>query len=135
MVPSELDLSLAVEREVQQQADALAKAWRTRIEQVGYEARRAERRYKAVDPDNRVVARTLESDWEQRLRELEAVEQEYAEARRRARVELTAQDRARIRQLAHDLPAVWAAPTTLAADRKTMLPLAPPRIAGGYRMK
>ena len=123
MVPSELDLSLAVEREVQQQADALAKAWKTRIEQVGYEARRAERRYKAVDPDNRVVARTLESDWEQRLRELEAVEQEYAETRRRARVELTAQDRARIRQLARDLPGVWAAPTTLAADRKAMLRL------------
>ncbi len=124
MIPSELDLSLAVEREVHQQADSLEKAWRARIEQARYEARRAERRYKAVDPDNRVVARTLESDWEQRLRDLEAVEQQYAEARRNARVELTKQDRDRIRQLARDLPAVWAAPTTLPADRKAMLRLA-----------
>jgi DNA invertase Pin-like site-specific DNA recombinase len=111
MVPSELDLSIAVEREVQQQSDSLDKAWRTRIEHVRYEARHAERRYKAVDPDNRVVARTLESDWEQRLRELQTVEQEYAEARRLARVDLSAQDRARIRQLARDLPAVWSSPT------------------------
>jgi len=123
MVPSELDLSLAVEREVQQQADSLEKSWRARIEQARYEARRAERRYKAVDPDNRVVARTLESDWEQRLRDLEVVEHQYAEARRQARVELTAQDRSRIRQLARDLPAVWSAPSTIAADRKAMLRL------------
>src|SRR5262245_49569797 len=123
MVPSELDLSLAVEREVQQQSDSLDKAWRTRIEQARYEARRAERRYKAVDPDNRVVARTLETDRDHRLRDLEAVEQQYVEARRLARVDLTAQDRDRVRQLARDLPAVWAAPTTLLADRKAMLRL------------
>lgn len=123
MVPSELDLSLVVEREVQQQADSLDKVWRARLEQARYEVRRAERRYKAVDPDNRVVARTLESDWEHRLRDLEAVEQQYAEARRLARVELSAQDRDRIRQLARDLPAVWAAPTTPPADRKAMLRL------------
>jgi hypothetical protein len=123
MVPSELDLSLAVEREVQQQTDSLEKSWRARIEQARYEARRAERCYKAVDPDNRVVARTLENDWEQRLRDLELVEHQYAEARRQARVELTAQDRSRIRQLARDLPAVWSAPSTKTADRKAMLRL------------
>jgi len=123
MVPSELDLSLAVEGEVKQQADSLEKAWRARIEQARYEARRAERRYKAVDPDNRVVTRTLESEWEQRLRDLEVVEQQYAEARREARVELTSQDRDRIRQLARDLPAVWRASTTIVADKKAMLRL------------
>jgi DNA invertase Pin-like site-specific DNA recombinase len=123
MVPSEIDLSLAVEREVQQQANSLDKAWGARIEQARYEAGRAERRYKAVDPDNRVVARTLESDWEQRLRDLESVEHQYADARRAARVELTPRDRERIRELARDLPAVWAAPTTLVADRKAMLRL------------
>jgi Recombinase zinc beta ribbon domain len=123
MVPSEIDLSLAVEREVQQQTDSLDRAWRARIEQARYEARRAERRYKAVDPDNRVVARTLESDWEGRLRDLESVEHQYAEARRAAHIELTARDRERIHGLARDLPAVWAAPTTLAAERKAMLRL------------
>jgi DNA invertase Pin-like site-specific DNA recombinase len=123
MVPSELDLSLAVEGEVKQQADSLEKAWRARIEQARYEARRAERRYKAVDPDNRVVTRTLESEWEQRLHDLDVVERQYAEARRAARVALSAQDRDQIRQLARDLPAVWKSSTTIAADRKAMLRL------------
>ena len=123
MVPREIDLSLAVDREVEKQAESLDRAWRARLEQARYDARRAERRYKAVDPDNRVVARTLEREWEERLRGLEAVEQQHAEARREARVELTTEDRERIRELARDLPAVWAASTTQAADRKAMLRL------------
>ena len=73
---------------------------------------------------NRIgMARTLEREWEERLRGLEAVEQQHAEARREARVELTTEDRERIRELARDLPAVWAASTTQAADRKAMLRL------------
>jgi DNA invertase Pin-like site-specific DNA recombinase len=123
MVPSEIDLSLAVEREVHNQAESIDKAWQARIEQARYEARRAERRYKAVDPDNRVVARTLESEWEQRLKELDDVQRQHVQARREAHLELTAQERSRIRQLARDLPAVWAAQTTTAADRKAMLRL------------
>ena len=60
IIPTELELSLAVEREVDAQAASLEAQWKLRLEQAEYEARRAERRYKAVDPDNRVVARTLE---------------------------------------------------------------------------
>lgn len=123
IVPEELELSLAVEREVDGQADSLERAWRTRLDQARYEARRAERRYKAVDPDNRVVARTLETEWEQRLQELEAVEQQYADAKRERRVELGALDRQRIRELARDLPSVWRAMTTGMADKKAMLRL------------
>lgn len=123
MVPSELELSLAVEREVESQAEAIQKAWRTRLEQVRYEARRAERRYKAVDPDNRVVARTLEREWEHRLQEQQEVEQQYAQARSQRHAELSEQDRQRIRQLAQELPQVWRAPTTSMADRKAMLRL------------
>ena len=123
MVPSELELALAVEHEVAGQAEELSKQWRARREQAAYEARRAEKRYKAVDPDNRVVARTLEREWETKLRELEEVERQYAEARRTRRVELSADDRARVRELARDLPAVWRSPETPAADRKAMMRL------------
>jgi DNA invertase Pin-like site-specific DNA recombinase len=123
MVPSELELSLAVEQEVAGQAEELAQQWRARREQAVYEARRAEKRYKAVDPDNRVVARTLEHDWEMKLRELEEVERQYAEARRTKRVDLTEDDRARVRELARDLPAVWRSPVTSRADRKAMMRL------------
>jgi hypothetical protein len=78
LVPGELELSLAVDQEVAGQAEELAKQWRARREQAAYEARRAEKRYKAVDPDNRVVARTLEREWKSKLRELEEVERQHA---------------------------------------------------------
>lgn len=121
MVPEELELSLAVEREVEGQAVEFQQQWTARIERARYDARRAERRYKAVDPENRVVARTLEREWEERLRELEQVEREYESARSEKVVELTEADRKRIRALARDLPSVWRAPTTTQADRKAML--------------
>lgn len=123
VVPSELELSLAVEQQVQQQAETLAAQWRARIEQAQYTSRLAERRYKAVDPDNRVVARTLERQWEERLRELEEVHRQYEQARHQRHVELSEADRAQIRALARDLPAVWASSTTTQADRKAMLRL------------
>jgi hypothetical protein len=121
IIPSELELSLAVEQEVQSQSAALNEQWKLRLEKAEYEARRAERRYRAVDPDNRVVARTLEADWERCLRELEAVRHQYEDAQRVRRVQLTKEDRERIRELARDLPSVWRAPTTKPADRKAML--------------
>jgi DNA invertase Pin-like site-specific DNA recombinase len=123
MVPEDLELSLAVEQRLGQQSDELAQKWRARREQAAYEARRAERRYKAVDPDNRVVARTLEREWEGKLRELEEVERQYTEARRTRRVELSEEDRGRVRALARDLPAIWRAETTPSSDRKAMLRL------------
>ena len=123
MVPTELELSLAVEREVTTQAEALDKQWKLRIEQAEYEARRAERRYKAVDPDNRVVARTLEREWEDALGELERVRQQRQKARREKRVAIGADDRKRIRSLASDLPKVWRASSTPQEDRKAMLAL------------
>jgi DNA invertase Pin-like site-specific DNA recombinase len=123
MVPDELELSLAVEHEVDAQALSLERQWKLRIERAEYEARHAERRYKAVDPDNRVVARTLEGDWERCLRELEQVRAEYDRTRRERRVELTDRDREGIRALARDLPKVWRSPSTRQADRKAMLRL------------
>jgi hypothetical protein len=123
MVPQELELSLAVEREVDAKAQSLDRHWTLRVERAEYEARHAERRYKAVDPDNRVVARTLEGEWERCLSELEQVRTDYERAKREQRVELTELDRERIRALARDLPNVWRSPTTRQADRKAMLRL------------
>lgn len=123
MIPSEIDLSIAVEREAHDQAASLAAQWQTRIEQARYEARHAERRYKAVDPENRVVARTLEREWESRLADLDEVERQYAATRRERRVELNNVDREALRAIARDLPAVWRSETTTPAERKAMLRL------------
>jgi hypothetical protein len=123
IVPDELDLSLAVEREADASATSLEGQWKLRLEQAEYEAKRAERRYKTVDPDNRVVARTLENEWEARLQDLAEIHRRLENAKREHRVRLTDEDRRRIRALARDLPAVWRAPTTTPADRKAMLRL------------
>ena len=117
----ELELALAVARETERQAQEVERQWALRRERLAYDARLAERRYKAVDPDNRVVARTLEREWNEKLREVERLEHDYQTARRAHRLDLSDADRARILALAQDLPRVWDAPTTTHAERKNLL--------------
>jgi hypothetical protein len=121
MNPPEIELGLRVVRETERLCEAIDRQWRLRLERARYEAQLAERRYKAVDPDNRVIARTLEREWNDRLAEMEVLEREHQEVRRRERLDLTAADRARILALAHDLPAVWNAATTTYAERKNLV--------------
>ncbi|MFY0583590.1 zinc ribbon domain-containing protein [Cystobacter fuscus] len=119
--PPEIELGLAITREVEHQAQEVERQWRLRLERARYEAQLAERRYKAVDPDNRVVARTLEREWNQKLGELESLEREHQQVLRREKVELTSQDRARLLELAKDLSYVWHARSTTNAERKNLL--------------
>jgi len=121
MKSSEIELGLALLRETEQQAAEIERQWQLRRERVRYEAQLAERRYKAVDPDNRVIARTLEREWNDKLAALEELDREHQEVQERDKLELTAADRARILSLAKDLPAVWNAPTTTNAERKNLL--------------
>lgn len=123
MAPPELDLSLAVLKEVERQADSLARQWKLRLERARYEAQRAERQYNAVEPENRIVVRTLEARWNQKLQELAQVEQAYEEAKGKQKLELSAQDKKAILALARDLPGLWNAPTTSFVDKKRMLRL------------
>ena len=117
----EIELAFAVARETERQAKDVEEQWSLRRERLTYDARLAERRYKAVDPDNRVIARTLERDWNEKLEELERLESEYQAVRRRQKLDLSEKDHARILTLAHDLPGVWSAPTTTPAERKNLL--------------
>jgi DNA-binding transcriptional regulator YiaG len=127
--PPELELGLAVAREVERQAEQLHQQWKLRLERSRYEAQLAERRYKAVDPDNRVVARTLEHEWNDKLRELEELESQYQQERRRQKLELSEQDRARILTLSKNLPQVWSAPSTTNAERKRLLRILVQKVA------
>lgn len=119
--PDSIALGLAVVEEAESQAADVNRQWTRRLERVQYEVQLAERRYKAVDPDHRTVARTLEREWDAKLCELERLEREHREARVREKLELTPTDRARITQLSHDVPQLWNAATTTAQQRKTML--------------
>jgi hypothetical protein len=121
--PPEVELSLAVTREVERQAGELAQLWNSRLERARYEAQLAERRYKAVDPDNRVVARTLEDDWEAKLRALQELEEAYDATKRVEQLDLSDADRAEVLSLARNLPRVWKAASTTNVQRKNLLRL------------
>jgi hypothetical protein len=121
--PPEIELAFAVTREAERQAVEIDRQWKLTLERARYEARLAERRYKAVDPDNRIVARTLERNWEEKLRALQEAELGYEQARQRRKVDLSEQDRRKVLALAKDLRRVWEAPTTTCSQRKNLLRL------------
>jgi DNA invertase Pin-like site-specific DNA recombinase len=121
MAPAALEVSLAAaEQEEGRRADA-DRIWRQRLERADYAADRARRQYQLAEPENRLVARQLEKDWNDALAERQRQGEEYDRhlaARPRA---LTAAEREQVRALAADLPAVWHAETTTDADRKQLL--------------
>jgi DNA invertase Pin-like site-specific DNA recombinase len=119
--PSALDVSLQVANDLQAQHDASEKLWQQRIERAQYEADRARRQYDAVEPENRLVARTVEAEWEKKLQaHREVVAQHESFLRDQPRL-LSAEEQQQIRALADNLPALWNAPTTTDEDRKTIL--------------
>jgi DNA invertase Pin-like site-specific DNA recombinase len=121
LAPAGLEASLRAAEQLQSDHDAASAQWRRQVERARYEVQRAERRYRAVDPDNRLVARGLEAEWERYLRTLEAAQ---AEMERRQQLHprcLTAQEHQAILSLGSDLEKVWSVPTTTDRDRKELL--------------
>ena len=119
--PADIDLSLAVVRDAERQDAQIERQWHLRLERARYDARLAERRYKAVDPENRTVSRTLEREWNEKLEALASAERDFQAVRSRELVELTDETRARIRALAKDVPRVWSAPSTTQEERKNIV--------------
>ncbi len=106
-----------------QQGEALQRQWERRLERARYEADLARRRYRQVEPENRLVARTLECEWEGRLQALAQAEQAYARAQQAGPLVLSETEREQLLALARDLPALWHAETTTLAKRKELLRL------------
>ncbi len=117
--PDKLALALATLEQFEQENAALKRQWQLRLEHARYDTERAARQYNAVEPEHRLVARTLERQWEDKLRSLEELEQGYQRWAVRQAVVLSQA----ILALAQDLPGVWQAPTTTPADRKELLRL------------
>jgi hypothetical protein len=97
------------------EADALRAA---HVERARYHVDLARRRYLAVDPANRLVADTLEADWNTALRALADAQAAYDKAREQHADTLTQHQKDRIAQLVNDLPAIWNDPATPARERK-----------------
>ena len=119
--PSALDVSLNVAADIKQQREAADKLWRQRLERSAYESERAARQYHAVEPENRLVARTLEAAWEEKLRAQRKLQEEYERFLLEQPKGLGDEEQAQIRRLATDVPALWKAISTTDMDRKEIL--------------
>lgn len=123
VAPSALELALAVQAEIEQrltQTDALL---HQHVERAQYEADLARRRYLRIDPDNRLVADQLESDWNGKLRAVQEAQDEYHRQSQAAHIQLDESTRAKVLALASDFPRVWNDPATPQRERKRMLAL------------
>ena len=119
--PMSLEISLAVQQEIEgrlEQADGLR---RKQVERARYETDLARQRYMQVDPNNRLVADELEADWNKKLTALTQAQQEYERRRQQDRLQLDEAARARILSLASDVPRLWADPKTPQRERKQMV--------------
>ena len=121
VAPAALDLALAAAANVEQERADLLRLWQQRLERAAYEADRAGRQYRLVEPENRLVARQLERAWEAALLAQQQLDEEYQRFLQQQPQALSAAEQEAIRRLAHDIPALWAAPTTTTADRKEIL--------------
>ena len=118
VTPEAIRASFAAADEVAERAARGTKALDLRVERARYEATRAERAFHCCEPENRLVARTLEQRWETKLRDLADAETAVAAAQA-AHVPLP--PRAALEALAADLPRLWSAETTSDRDRKRLL--------------
>jgi DNA invertase Pin-like site-specific DNA recombinase len=119
--PAALELSLAATAQLEAERSDLDRLWQQRVERATYEAERAGRQYRLVEPENRLVARQLERDWEEKLTTRQRLAEDYDRFQRQQPRLLSEGEREAIRRLARDLPTLWDAPTTTAAERKEVL--------------
>jgi len=101
--------------------DAALAQWRLDVERLRYEADKAHRRYRAVEPENRLVARGLEAEWEARLRELATAECELTRRQQQQACTFSDNQIKQVMSLGADLSKVWHAETTTSQDRKHLL--------------
>jgi hypothetical protein len=121
LAPASLEVSLEVAADIERHRTQLESHWASRLERAKYDVERARRQYDAVEPENRLVARTLERAWEDQLRSLQQLEQEYSRFQQDQPKQLSEQEREQIRSLAIDLPVLWQASNTTDEDRKHIL--------------
>ena len=117
VAPEEIAVAFAAADEVADRRARSTRAIELRVERARYDAARAERAFHACEPENRLVARSLETRWEQNLKELAEAEAELGEQAAPS----PEPSREQIEALARDLPRLWAAETTSEKDRKRLV--------------
>jgi DNA invertase Pin-like site-specific DNA recombinase len=118
--PLALEVALNVQQQLQERLAEADRLRRQYVERAAYEAEQARIRYMRVDPNNRLVADTLEALWNDKLRQLEQARQDYEKQRESAERTISQQQKAQILALAEDFPRLWNNPATSDRDRKRM---------------
>jgi DNA invertase Pin-like site-specific DNA recombinase len=121
ITPAALSACLLAEKNLEADHDEAVAQWQLQVERLRYEADRAKRRYHSVEPENRLVARTLETQWESCLCKLKDAEKELERKQKQTPGSLTPDQRIRIRNLGEDIRQAWQAPTTTCRDKKELL--------------
>jgi len=121
LTPAAVEATEQAVRQLEADRDAALSQWRLAVERARYDAERAERQYRAVEPENRLVARGLETEWEKRLHDLAAAEAELERRQQQRPRTLRPEEKSRLHVLGSDLRKVWTASTTTDRDRKELL--------------
>ena len=119
--PAALELSLEAAKSIESERGELDGLWQKRMERATYEAERAGRHYRLLEPENRLVARQLAKDWEQKLAEEKGLKEEYQRFLLSKPRLLSASERESIRRLAADIPELWSAASTTNTERKEIV--------------
>ena len=123
VTPLALEITLQVQQEIQTRWEEVDLLRQKQVERARYEADLAQRRYLHVDPANRLVADSLEADWNNKLRTLHAAQEQYEQQRQKDRSVISEQQRSSIVALAHDFPQLWQNPKTPDRERKRLVRL------------
>ena len=123
VTPMALEMTLAIQQEIAARLDEADGLRHRQVERAQYESDHARRRYMQVDAANRLVADSLEAEWNAKLRALSEAQEEYQRQHEADRLAVGQEERQRILGLATDFPAVWRDPTTPQRERKRMLAL------------
>jgi len=118
----QLQLALEAYEILQQRDQQISGQWQLRLQRAEYQAQLAQKRYEQVDPENRLVASTLEQRWNAALVELETLKTQIADMQNQQSV-LTSHQREEVLALAQNLPHLWQSEKTSAKDKKRILKL------------
>ena len=121
ITPAAIEAMRLSVQQLQSNHDASSSQWRLEVERTRYEAERAERRYRTVEPENRLVARGLETEWERRLRDLATAEMELRRREQQRPSTISPEQLKAIERLGSDIRQVWDAATTTDRDRKELV--------------
>jgi DNA invertase Pin-like site-specific DNA recombinase len=123
MQPLTLEVALAVQQEVEARITETDTLRRKHVERAQYEAELARRRYMNVDPANRLVADSLEAEWNNKLRTLAEAQEQYEQQIQKQRRLIDSQTREQLLSLAADFPRIWKDPSVEPRERKRILRL------------